>query len=271
MDDEFITAFNAAQRKYNLPSTFRVIIHNSRLDSLSRDSSVQFDAIVSPANSFARLDGGFDGALSRAFTPENDYHALTRVSQAALWEEWRGFAPPGSCTLVDLDNSQLKPVGEDTWNCRYMALCPTMKVPMIVQWDCEVVYECIWALLVAIDKHNSRAVTDTNGKERAIRSIMMTPLATGAGFWSPEQWAAQTVLAMKHFAAAMEKGAGIEDSKGRSWGDIHKVYDELEKTHNRYQYPFHNYIPVANSIAGVRSHQQSSSTCSLSVQSGLRS
>jgi hypothetical protein len=45
---------------------------------------------------FARLDGGFDGTLSRAFAPEGDYHALIRVSQAALLKEWRGFAPPGS-------------------------------------------------------------------------------------------------------------------------------------------------------------------------------
>lgn len=259
MDDKFITAFNAAQHKYKAPSTFTVIIHNSRLDSLSRDSSIQFDAIVSPANSFARLDGGFDNALSRAFAPENDYHALTRVSQAALWEEWRGFAPPGSCTLVDLENPQLKPAGEETWYCRYLALCPTMKVPINVNWDCEVVYECIWALLVAIDKHNMLMGTAAEGNYIPIRSILMTPLATGVGFWSPEQWAEQTVLAMKHFAVAVEKGPD-EDSKGRIWGDIHKLYDELERTHNRYKYFFLHSIRVVNSIVGMGSPQRSSST-----------
>jgi hypothetical protein len=95
----------------------------------------------------------------------------------------------------------------------------------------------MWSLLVAVDKHNKRVRRGTDGtensKERAIRRTLMTPLATAVGFWSLEQWAAQTVIVMRHFVGAVERGGGIESPKGTEWDDIQKVCDEVSKTHNR--------------------------------------
>ncbi|KAF2113516.1 hypothetical protein BDV96DRAFT_495739 [Lophiotrema nucula] len=229
MDDAFIDAFKSAAETYSLPPSIKYQFHNERLRDLSSD--ITFDLIVSPANSYARLDGGFDDALSRAFSPQADYLALTRVAQAKVYEEWRGFAPPGSCTLVDLDVEGLKKdeAGKLPWDCRYMGLCPTMKIPQNVTWDREVGYECIWALLAAIDKHNRSVNKSGDGKERKIDSILMTPLATGFGGWSAEKWAAQTVLAIKHFVDALEN-----QEKWTAMGPIRIMghCDEVEGTWN---------------------------------------
>jgi O-acetyl-ADP-ribose deacetylase (regulator of RNase III) len=209
MEKKYITAWNSAVVTHELPSSIKVTTHYDRLAELS--STVKFDAIVSPANSYGRMDGGFDDALSRAFSPKQDYLALTRVVQAKFYEEWRGFAPPSSCTLVDLKGDES--LKKNEWGCRYMALCPTMKIPQKVIWDREVVYECIWSLLASIDKHNRKVKRmderkdNMDGREKTeteIKNVLMTPLATGFGGWTPEMWAAQTVLAFKHFVEAVE-------------------------------------------------------------------
>jgi O-acetyl-ADP-ribose deacetylase (regulator of RNase III) len=231
MEKEHITAFNAAAEKHKLPDSVNITIHNDRLDGL--DSSIQFDAIVSPANSYGRMDGGFDDALSRAFTPKDNYHGLTRVAQAALYKEYRGFLPPGSCLLVDLEGQTgLKP---NDWGCKYLALCPTMKIPQDVKWDREVVYECIWTLLAAIDRHNRGVLENASHVEpkegqTEIRSILMTPMATGCGFWSAQRWAEQTVLAIKQFVDAVENE---EKWKSLKWGGIREYARQLERTYGR--------------------------------------
>ncbi|KAL1596554.1 hypothetical protein SLS60_009202 [Paraconiothyrium brasiliense] len=203
IEEIYITAFESARHTYNLPTSISITYQRGTLASLPQH--VQFDAIVSPANSYARMDGGFDDALSRAFSPENDYLALTRVVQEALYKEHRGFLAPGSCMLVSLDDEKLRGSTE-TWGCKWLALCPTMKVPQRVDWDREVVYECVWALLAAVDRHNV-SVNDGDGKsETKVQNLLMTPLATGYGRWSAERWAAQTVLGMKHFVEAARAG-----------------------------------------------------------------
>jgi O-acetyl-ADP-ribose deacetylase (regulator of RNase III) len=228
MERQHIDAFQAAVQTHKLPSSIPISIHECTLGDL--DPTVQFDAIVSPANSFGRMDGGFDDALSRAFTPQGNYHGLTRVAQAALYKEYRGFLPPGSCLLVDLEGQE--ELKENPWGCKYLALCPTMRVPQNVNWDREVVYECIWTLLAAIERHNRR-VDEINlddqliGSERQIRTVLMTPLATGCGFWSAKRWAEQTVLAIKHFVNAGKN----EQWKFMQWRAIGDVTREVEKTH----------------------------------------
>jgi O-acetyl-ADP-ribose deacetylase (regulator of RNase III) len=59
-------------------------------------------------------------------------------------------------------------------------------------------------------------------KDRAlgrIESVLITPMATGCGGVSPERWAAQFVLATRHFVDAIERP---ERWKGLGWGDIYE-------------------------------------------------
>ncbi|KAG6017479.1 hypothetical protein E4U54_007062 [Claviceps lovelessii] len=82
-----------------------------------------------------------------------------------------------------------------------------MRTPQPVEWDREIVYESIWSLLVSIDKHNRqvpKAGHDGLEESNKIGSILLTPLATGIGKVSAERWAAQMVLAMKHFVDAKQ-------------------------------------------------------------------
>ena len=101
-----------------------------------------------------------------------------------------------------------------------------MRVPQEVQWDREVVYECMWSLLCAVDKHN-RSVKDMGGADGSrIQRLMMSPLATGVGGVSAERWAAQVVLATKHFVMAVEdpmKWSAL------GWGDL-QTQLEVQKT-----------------------------------------
>ncbi|KAF4978807.1 hypothetical protein FZEAL_4874 [Fusarium zealandicum] len=225
MEEHFSDAFEAARTSRKLPSSVSIQIHNCALSRLPQ--SVQFDIIVSPANSYGRLDGAFDDAISRALSPRDDYLALTHVAQAALYEQWRGFAPPGSCTLVRIPE-EFDARSRNVWGTRRVALCPTMRMPADVRWDREVVYECVWSLLCAIDNHN-REVRAGKAKER-IRSILMTPLATGVGKVSAEKWATQAVLAMKHFVEASENPAKWS---ALDWGDFGKHCAEVQYTWKR--------------------------------------
>ncbi|OAA70474.1 hypothetical protein ISF_02448 [Cordyceps fumosorosea ARSEF 2679] len=200
-DKDRAAYLRAAEHSPPPPSLVRsVSIHDCALAQLP--ASVRLDAVVSPANAYGRLDGAFDDALSRALAPADDYHALTRAAQAVLWRERRGYANPGSCTLVGLPASWAAPgsssASRNVWGVRCLLLCPTMRVPENVTWDKEIVYRCVWSMLCAVDAHN-RAAAD----EDRIASVLMTPLATGVGRVNENVWAAQLLLAMRHFDLAL--------------------------------------------------------------------
>lgn len=209
MQDEAAEAFESAVTSHfpDLNQQTNITIHDCSLKYL--DQSLRFDAVVSPANSYGRLDGAFDDALARAYGPPGDYDWITRKAQGVLYEQWRGYAPPGTCTVVRLDH---KTFGDaptiNPWSTEYLLLCPTMHIPCSVTWDREIVYECIWSLLCAVDGHNRKlrtAGSSTTKAEKPITSILMTPLATGVGRVSNQRWAEQLVIALKHWTEAVEK------------------------------------------------------------------
>jgi O-acetyl-ADP-ribose deacetylase (regulator of RNase III) len=230
MNEQNTTDFENAASLLGLPATVSITHHNTFLNDLP--ATISFDCVVSPANSYALLDGGFDDAISRAFSPRDNYYALTRHAQTHLYNHYRGFAPPGTCTLLPIPELFAQRSGTgDRWGCRWLALCPTMRVPSNAEWDREVVYECVWSLLCAIDRHN-RNVKDSGDSESEgegmIRSILMTPLATGVGKVSGERWARQVVLALKHFVDAVEDAARWS---ALDWGQVVGLSDEVAETH----------------------------------------
>ncbi|KAG5938998.1 hypothetical protein E4U53_007913 [Claviceps sorghi] len=181
MHSQHAEAFLDAAQKYHLPSSVTFKIHKTVLEFIP--ATTKFDLVVSPANSYGRLDGGFDDAISRAFSPQHDYLALTQAAQDKLYYEWYGFAPPGSCTLVRIPD-EFAATSKNVWGTKYLALCTTMRTPQSVAWDREIVYESIWSLLVSIEKHNRRVLyvgRDSDGESIRIQSILLTPVATGIG------------------------------------------------------------------------------------------
>lgn len=182
-------------------------------------SKEKFQLVVSPANSYGRLDGAFDDAISRVFClPHHPYDTLTDAAQKVLYERWRGFAPPGTCTLVPFPHDL---EGKNKWGCKWVAICPTMRTPEAVSWDYEVIYECVWSLLCEVEGWNRDRTEDR------INTILITPLATGVGGVSGKRWAAQFVLALKHFVDALEKP---ERWGHLGWQELDVEVAEVEKT-----------------------------------------
>lgn len=66
--------------------------------------------------------------------------------------------------------------------------------------------------------HNNEA--GSHASEAKVQRILMTPLATGVGRVSKERWAAQFVLALKHFADAL---ARPQRWKSLNWGDMEEA------------------------------------------------
>lgn len=96
-----------------------------------------------------------------------------------------------------------------------------MRLPAKAAWDREVVYECVWSLLVQVEGWNRGREVDR------IESVLITPLATGAGAVSKERWAAQFVLALRHFVDALERP---ERWSRLGWGEVYEDAFEVEKT-----------------------------------------
>lgn len=238
-------AFEEAVKEYfpTLRQHTNITTHKCSLARLPDD--VTYDCIVSPANSYGRMDGAFDDAITIALSPNprEGYGWTTGKVQQTLYRKWRGYAPPGTCTLIDVrkdadwhaikdaetakkeDAPETDHGGPHKGGCKYIALCPTMRVPREVKWDREVVFECLWAMMCAIDAHNQE-IGDADLK---IKTILMTPLATGVGRVSEAKWAAQCVLAMKLYLEAVEDP---EKWSNLDWEGICSTFAILEKTHD---------------------------------------
>ena len=104
---------------------------------------------------------------------------------------------------------------------RYVALCPTMRTPENVRWHKEVVYNCVWSLLVAVDNHNAEVTADPEKAAREgaslIETVAMTGLATGVGAVPPEVCAKQMARAFAHYHEAKTKP---EKWGALKWRDI---------------------------------------------------
>lgn len=98
-----------------------------------------------------------------------------------------------------------------------------MRTPQDVRWDREVVYECTWTLLNAIDNHNLGCAED----ER-ISKVVCPGLATGVGRVSAQRCAEQMALALMHYEDAVNNPklwSALE------WKDINETAEDLFDTY----------------------------------------
>jgi len=163
----------------------------------------------------------FDYYLAQALSPD-DVWAPTGIVQATLYQRWKGYAPPGTCTLVPLKGTVCE---NNAHGCAFIALCPTMRIPEDVVWNREIVYNCMWSLLVSLDQHNQAAEISRNGTR--VHKVLMTGLATGVGNVSAERCAQQMALAVGDFIDASEN-----PGKWRSmeWDDAITYAHECRRT-----------------------------------------
>ncbi|RDX41095.1 macro domain-like protein [Lentinus brumalis] len=203
----------------DLPETVssRFTVKEAQLDpaGLAQEFGT-FECLVSPANSFGIMDGGYDMALSVAFTVDKDIWALTNAVQDVLQRKHRGYLPPASCTLVPLtpELTASNPLG-----CTVLAVVPTMRAPENVSWHLDLVHDSMWNLLTALWRWNEGERPE--GAEPIIK-VLMTGLATGYGEMSFEKCAKQMFLAARNFA----RGWGDHPR----WNDLSKPVQEMNST-----------------------------------------
>ena len=95
------------------------------------------ECIVSPANSYGLMDGGFDLAISEEF----GWDLQERV-QKYIVEHYKGEQPIGSSFIIDIGTNNMK-----------LIHTPTMRIPFPVK-DPMIVYQCMrTTLMVALENH----------------------------------------------------------------------------------------------------------------------
>jgi O-acetyl-ADP-ribose deacetylase (regulator of RNase III) len=138
---------------------------------------LEYDAIVSPANSFGDMGGGIDKAI-------DDHHrgAAQKAVMAAIAEHFFGELPVGTAAVVELAGPRPP----------FLVASPTMRIPGDVSRSINA-YLSMRAALVAILKHNKA------GKP-PIRRVAVPGLCTGVGGMPPREAAEQMRAAFDSIA-----------------------------------------------------------------------
>jgi O-acetyl-ADP-ribose deacetylase (regulator of RNase III) len=130
------------------------------------------DAVVSPANSFGDMGGGFDKALDDLHRGE----AQRRV-RAAIVEQYFGELPVGAALIVELPGRRFP----------FVVAAPTMRIPGSVAGSINA-YLSLRAALVAVLRYNAAG-------SRTIRTLAVPGLGTGVGGLTPTEAAEQMRVA----------------------------------------------------------------------------
>ncbi len=125
--------------------------------------NVDFDCIVSPANSFGLMDGGIDGAITKYFGKQ----MMERVQKYVI-RRYGGEQPVGTSMVIR--GTDPSTIGQKT---QFVAHTPTMVVPEIIA-DTRNVYMAMKAMLLAVEQHNEYS-------PQKINVVVCSGLGTGAG------------------------------------------------------------------------------------------
>ncbi|KAK9379108.1 uncharacterized protein V2V93DRAFT_360549 [Kockiozyma suomiensis] len=240
IDPALVSAWSRLLSEQFPRSRLREELYPVVLESSLKNYKESFDCIVSPGNSFARMDGGFDLLISRFFSEQRAKMAgveekevlrdMLKYVQDGHFRRWKGLQPVGSCYLIDMlpwmteTSSSAESEAEETevvaWNrfrCRYVAHSPTMRVPSAL-WREEIVYDCMWSMLNEVYNHNEAIAADEQQeknikcgfKQQRIRKVVVSGLGTGTGGLDREVCAQLMVSAYVAFVSAVENGDANE-------------------------------------------------------------
>ena len=181
----------------------------------SRFEDIEFDCIVSAANSFGLMDGGVDQCITDYF----GFQMMHRV-QGRILKEFAGEQPVGTSIIV-LGDKEI-----NTGHNKYVAHTPTMRVPRDVI-DSDNPYKAMKAALLAVQHHNM--LIDCGEPHYAINTrinTLVTPgLATLCGRVPYDVAAHQMALATYHvmnppkiinWYYASERDGQIQESRNKN-------------------------------------------------------
>lgn len=128
-----------------------------------RFEDVDFDCVVSPANSFGLMDGGIDEAITMYFGQQ----MMDRV-QNMIIDKYAGEQPVGTSEIVR------GTADENSNRIKFVAHTPTMIIPSPIAKTTNI-YMAMKAMLLAVQRHNEQNTYNT------INVVVCSGLGTGAG------------------------------------------------------------------------------------------
>ena len=103
--------------------------------------SNKVDCVVSPANSFGLMDGGYDAAITRWFGYE-----LQKNVQRYIAENFFGEQPVGSSFIIDTTRQGVR-----------LIHTPTMRIPERI-YDPSVIYHCMRTCMMTAIHNNVKSI-----------------------------------------------------------------------------------------------------------------
>ena len=99
------------------------------------------DAVVSPANAYGLMDGGYDGALTKYFGKE-----LQLMVQKKIIQQFCGEQPVGTSISIEIPRHYI-----------WLIHTPTMRTPSAIK-DPTIIYQCMRTTLMEAINKNCKSV-----------------------------------------------------------------------------------------------------------------
>jgi len=112
---------------------------NDTFESFMSQNHVQ--CVVSPANAFGLMDGGFDLAITNWYGNQ-----LQERVQEYIIEHFYGEQPVGSSFIIETNRDD-----------QYLIHTPTMQTPQLIE-DPRVIYQCMRTTLIEAEKNNIESI-----------------------------------------------------------------------------------------------------------------
>jgi len=174
----------------------KVSVHHGQFED------VDFDCVVSAANSFGLMDGGVDGAITMMFGEQ-----LMKRVQTRIINEFGGEQPVGTSFVIRATEHSISTNGPHVkGKDKYVAHTPTMTIPKDIR-NTNNVYMAMKAMLLAVKRHNkliNRACAEAGEvgvqiyNQRIIETVVCTGLGTFCGNVPFEKAAREMRLAYDH-------------------------------------------------------------------------
>lgn len=104
------------------------------------DKHPNIEAVVSPANSFGLMDGGYDKAITDYFGKD-----LMKEVQRKIMFDWRGEQPVGTSMSVPIYNRVFNTI-YGSKICQLIHT-PSMRTPEVIK-DSRIIYQCMRTTLI---------------------------------------------------------------------------------------------------------------------------
>ena len=117
-----------------------VSVVNAGFVDYMNDTDLEIDGIVSPANSFGIMDGGYDAAITECFGT-----SVMRGIQNVIKDRYRGIQPVGTALSMKINDKIT------------LLHVPTMYFPSKIT-DVRIIFQCMLSTLIEADRNGLRTI-----------------------------------------------------------------------------------------------------------------